>query len=83
MGERGFDWRRLFHIDARIAQQIEWELGAAALEEGQILIAFFLSAPCHSVGQGNGCRHTGGVFVDVERAIEVGNAEAFERHLNV
>ena len=72
-----------FHVDAGVAQQVERVFRAAAFEEAQVVVQFALAAADDALGQGDRRRQAGGVLVDVERPIEVRNAEALQRQLVV
>ena len=72
------------HVDAGVAQQVERILRAAALEEAR---GSRPAPACRRSAtrsrQGDRRRQAGGVLVDVERPVEVRDAEALERQLVV
>ncbi len=71
------------HVDAGGAEEVEGPLGAAAFEEGEVVVEFCGAAFEDALGEGDGGGEAGGVFVDVEGAVEVGDAEAFEFEVGV
>ena len=64
------------HIHARSAKQIEWVFRATAVQEAQVRIQFRLSTVGDSLGQRDRGRKPGRVLVDVERTVEVRDAES-------
>src|SRR4051812_1327054 len=67
-----------FHVDAGVAEEVERPLGAAAFEEGQIGVEFAVGAVEDALAEGDGGAQAGGVLVDVEGAVEVGDAQALK-----
>ena len=66
-----------------LAQQIEGLLGAAAFEEAEVVVEFLFAAVDDALAECDGGAEAGGVFVDVERAVEMGDAEAFQFEFGV
>ena len=77
------DRLRLRHVDAGVFQEIERPLRAAAFEEREVVVQLLLAAADDALAEGDRGRQAGGVFVDVERVVEVRDAQAFELELFV
>ena len=54
-----------------------------ALEEAQVIVQLDRAAAGHAVGQGHRRRHARGVLVDVKRAVEMRNPQAFQVQLRI
>ena len=75
--------KRRTHVHAGDLQQGDGVGGAAAGEEFQIVLHGLLSAGEDPSGQGHGGGKAGGVLVDVEAAVEVGDAAPLHLDLPV
>ena len=79
--EGGLDGGGRGHVDAGEFQGVDGIFFAAGLEEGEI--AGWVAGLEDLAGEGDGGAHAGGVLVDVERAVEMRDAQALEVELRV
>lgn len=62
------------HVNASAAKQLDWGLGATAGQVANVVLDRRLALGKDALGQGNSCRKTNAVLVDVEVVVEVRDA---------
>ena len=62
------------HVNASAAEQLDWSLGATAGQVADVVLDRRLTLRKDALGQGNSCRETNAVLIDVEVVVEVRDA---------
>ncbi len=74
----GLDRSRASYVDTSAAEQVNRRLRRAALEEAEVIGDGLRVALADLCREGEGCRDTGGVLVDVEVVVKMRNPRPLE-----